>query len=169
LVYGCLVKFNESCKKGHIESAFNPLIRARAKNFLGTAAGVVAGSIAIAGILMNILPILRELAYFFFSVRVNVSDYFEAQAKLLEMSATDIELGKVQTAGDKKKVIERQKGIASFFRKISNKICVDVPSGENTAETMLKNDDKRTKIDDVRDSAPDYVPSDQKSANDVLF
>lgn len=162
LVYGCLVKFNTACKKHQIEGAFLPLLKAKTHGFTGLGIGIAGGAIAIAAIALNILPILRELAFFFYSLRVRVSEYFDAQADLLEMNAANLELSNIQTAGDKSKVINKQKTIANYFRNISNKICLDVTAAEKKGTKMVNDSNKKMKIDDVVDSVPD-------SASNVLF
>lgn len=162
LVYGCLVKFNASCKKHQIEGAFLPLIKSKVKGFSGLGIGIAGGAIAIAAIALNILPILRELAFFFYSLRVRISEYFDVQADLLEANAANLELNNIDTAGDKAKVIKRQKKIADFFKNISNKICLDVTSAEKQGTKMVNDSNKKMKIDDVVDTVPD-------SASNVLF
>lgn len=162
LVYSSLKKFNDACRHNQLENAFGPLIKARIKNFTGAEIGVIAGGLAVAGILLNILPILRELTFFFYSMRTRISQYFDLQADLLEMNAAAIQANEIQTVDDKKKVIKRQQSIAGFFRQLSNKICIDHTAAEKDAPKMIKEVDKKMKIDDVVETIPD-------SASQALF
>ena len=165
LIYHTLVRFNTACDKGQIEKAFEPLIKARVKNFVGADdIAIVAGGFAILGLLMNILPILRELTFFFYSTRTRISQYFDLQADLLETNAAAIELGEVKTLDEKKKVTKRQMSIANFFKTCSNKICIDQVQASKEAEKEIIRVDKKMKIDDVVDTAPDSIAS-----NDSLF
>jgi hypothetical protein len=157
LIYSNLVKFNEACNRNQLENAFDPLIKARVKNFTGAEIGVIAGGIAIAGILLNILPILRELTFFFYATRTRISQYFDLQADLLEMNATGIQMNNSNTVDDKKKVIKRQLSIAGFFRTLSNKICIDHVAAEKDTPKAIKAEDKKMKIDDVVETLPDSV------------
>lgn len=155
LIYANLVKFNDACKQNQLENAFEPLIKARIKNFTGVEIGAVAGGIAIAGILLNILPILRELTFFFYATRTRVSQYFDLQADLLEMNATAIKANEITTVDDKNKVIKRQTSIAAGFRSLSNTICIDHNAAEKVTPKAIKAEDKKMKIDDVVDTIPD--------------
>lgn len=162
LVYSNLIKFNTACSQNQLENAFEPLIKARVKNFTGAELAIVAGGFAIAGILLNILPILRELTFFFYDLRVRVSDYFNLQADLLEMNVTAIKNNEINTLDDKSKVIKRQEAIATMFRNLANKICIDHVKAEKDTPKAIKEIDKRMKIDDVVDTVPD-------SASQALF
>jgi hypothetical protein len=155
LIFSCLKKFNEGCNQNQLENAFNPLIKARVRNFTGAEIGVIAGGIAIAGILLNILPILRELTFFYYATRTRISQYFDLQADLLEMNASGIDMGEISTVDDKKKVANRQRSISQFFRQLANKICIDNTAAEKNAPKAMKETDKRMKIDDVVETIPD--------------
>ena len=85
------------------------------------------------------------------------------QSSLLTMNAYNIESNLSRNDKDKKEIAKKQKKIAEFFKKISNKIAVDVKTGSSKATKDIdKLDKQKYKIDDVVDSIPD-------SANSVLF
>jgi hypothetical protein len=155
LIYSNLSRFNDACRQNQLENAFEPLIKARVKNFTGAEIGIVAGGIAIAGILLNILPILREMTFFFYATRTRISQYFDLQADLLEMNANSIRMNEIDTVDEKKKVIKRQMSIAGAFRGLSNKICIDQTGAEKDTPKAIKAEDKKMKIDDVVDTLPD--------------
>ena len=79
------------------------------------------------------------------------------------MNVYNIESNLFRNDKDKKEIAKKQKKIAEFFKKISNKIAVDVKTGSSKATKDIdKLDKQKYKIDDVVDSIPD-------SANSVLF
>ena len=150
LVYHALCEFNKAHSKGQVVKAFEPFIRAKARNVVGADdLAVVAGIFAVGAILMNILPILRELTFFFYAVRTRISDYFDVQADLLEMNAKEIEMNKSVTVDDRDKVVKRQKAISEFFRKVANKICIDQVAREKTADKEMQQANKKLKYEDV--------------------
>lgn len=163
LLFVNLKKFNDACKKGDIDNAMETVIRNKMKNFSGIEIGVAAGAIAIVGILFNIIPIIRELIFFFYYSRTRVSEYFDVQADLLQMNAHNIDATKIKSADERKKIITKQLKIAEMFRKISNKLAVSAKTCEvqATKEIVSKNKEK-LHVDDVTDSVPD-------SASSVLF
>lgn len=171
MIYGTLKKFNVACSNGQIEKAFEPLIKARVKNLVGADdIAIVAGGMAIVAILANILPILRELTFFFYFTRTRISQYFDLQADLLDMNVAQLELADSVTVDDKKKVIKRQQSISSFFRNISNKVCIDSTQAQKSAVKEVDRTDKKMKINDVVDTtAPDTLASKTVSTSDSLF
>lgn len=159
LLFTNLQKFNDSCKKGDIDNALEAVIKNNMKNLTGLEIGFVAGGIAIAGILFNIVPILRELIFFFYYSRTRVSDYFDVQADLLQMNAHNIEINKLGTDADRKKIISKQLKIVEIFRKLSNTLAVSCKSCEISATKELINNDKKYKTSDIMDSVPDSASS----------
>lgn len=155
LIYANLAKFNDACRHNQLENAFEPLIKARIRNFTGLEVGAVAGGLAVAGILLNILPILRELTFFFYATRTRISQYFDLQADLLEMNATAIKNNEIKTVDNKDKVAKRQIAIADGFRKLANKICITHVAAEKDTPKAIKAEDKKMKIDDVVETMPD--------------
>ena len=152
LVYHALSKFNDAVAKDQINKAFEPLVRVRSKGIVGADdMAMVFGIGVLIAIAVNILPILRELTYFFYDVRTRISQYFDLQADLLEMNAADIEKNNSVTVGDRNKVISRQRKIAEFFRKISNTFAIEQKEREVNAAKEIERQNKKMKYDDIED------------------
>ena len=159
LVYDNLVAFNKACAEGQVESAFNSLIQHKVRNFAASTGALttIATMMALCSILINILPIVRELTYFFFSIRTRISQYFDLQADLLEMNIQGIENNEIQTIDDKKTVIRKQSFLAQKFRKIAEFFMVNTADADKKATKMQKEDNKDMNVNDVVDSKPDSV------------
>lgn len=164
LVYENLIKFNDSCSKGDVRNVLTPMIRMRAKNFIGGLALGFKAALVFGGVLLAIIPMIKDLVYFFFALRSRISTYLNVQADLLEMNAKELESSDIQTVDDKDKVIKRQLSIAKLFHQTADKIAVDVKQSETEANRELKQDSKRYRIDEVD---PNPEPSDQE--DDSLF
>lgn len=164
LVYENLIKFNDSCSKGDVRNVLTPMIRMRAKNFIGGLALGFKAALVFGGVLLAIIPMIKDLVYFFFALRSRMSTYLNVQADLLEMNAKELESSDIQTVDDKDKVIKRQLSIAKLFHQTADKIAVDVKQSETEANRELKQDSKRYRIDEVD---PNPEPSDQE--DDSLF
>lgn len=155
-----LKEFNKICKDKSFDKALNASIEASAKHFLGTSTLVTLSiAAAVSVILFNLLPILRELTYFFFYTRTRISDWFNVQADLLDISAENIENGDSSTIDKPKEVIKRQRAIADRFRKVADFVMVDARETEIRANRELVNDKKKLKADDVMDTIPDSTAS----------
>lgn len=149
LVYENLIKFNDSCRQGDIENALRPMIKNRAKGVVISLLGLNA-ILVLGGVILAIIPMLRDLVYFFFAARSRLSNYFDLQAKLLEMNAAELKDNpEIKTVGDKDAVIRRQLAIARVFHQISDAVAVEAKTSERRATQEIKNDSRKYKIDDV--------------------
>ena len=163
LVYESLRDFNEASRRGDVENALRPMIKNKARGFVMTAALGVKAALVIGGVLLALIPMIRNLVYFFYAARARVSAYFDLQAKLLEMNAEELENNPdIKTEGDRKEVIRRQLSIAASFHKLSNAIAVDSKGSEVKANNDIKRDSREYKIDDM-DTEP------QAGSNGPLF
>lgn len=162
MVFTNLKRFNEACQNGEVDKSLDYIIRNNVKNLTGVEFGVIAGGIAVVALLFSIIPIIRELIFFTYYTRVRVSEYFDTQATLLQMNASNLEANKTLDKTEKEKIVKKQSKIADFFRSISNKIAVKCKTAENEATKDLVSSNKKYKTDEVLDSVPD-------SAGSVLF
>ena len=162
LVYSNLTSMNNAFKTGEIKAAFTPIIRNKARGFAGIGLGTIAMAGAGAAVLLNILPILRELTYFYYAADTRISQYFDLQADLLEMNAQAIRAGEVNSLEDKKIVAQRQEAIARRFRKVADFFEVNGRTAEKDSTKEMKKDNVKYKVNDVVDSQPD-------SAGESLF
>ena len=119
----------------------------------GTLLTIGATILLIANVATLILPLLHSLVCFFFNARQKVSDYFEAQAVLLDMNIETLKYEGMKSDASRKQVIEKQQKIATKFHKIANKLAVKMKTAEVEAEKEIKRD-KENKMDynDIEDS-----------------
>jgi hypothetical protein len=160
--------FNEAYKKGQVEKAMMHVIgeNASKKNFLGiglyTSFGVGVAAVAgIAGLLFIIIPVIRELIFLFFYYRVKISEFFEVQADLLQISSYNVENNRLDlTKEERKKISAKQMKVADNFRKVARKIEVDGNTAEKSASKDIKEEsNKKYKTDEVMDELPDSASS----------
>ena len=91
LLFKNLAKFNNSCASGEMDKCLDYVMKSNTKQLLGSStAGTIIGGALIIVLITNIIPILRELVFFLYNTRQNVSDYFAIQADLLQMNAENI-------------------------------------------------------------------------------
>ena len=160
LMYESLVKFNEAARKGDVENALRPLIKAKAKGFepLTVLVGIGA-AVSIVGVVLACVSMLKDLVYYFYASRARVSTYLDIQADLLEMNANQLNSSSdIRTIGDKSSVVRRQLKIASAIRKIADKIAIDHNKNERAATNQIKADSRKYRIDDVNTN-PDTAMS----------
>lgn len=159
MVHEAIRNFNSMVEKKQLEKVANGLMKVKSENFaaeISTAqfiAGVLAAAVSLFVIVVKVLiPIIRELTYLFFSVRVSVSNYCAVQQKLLEANAL-----RIKSNGGAKDVAERQLKIAAFFEKLSNFFAIKVVPAEKKIDSTLKGVKPRLTKDEVNDSDGDAL------------
>ena len=152
LIFRDLKNINKSFEKGSLPNALNQMLKQNTKNFVGAAEiGTIAIAGALIGVILNIIPILRELVFFFFYSRTKVADYFDAQSALLQMNAYNLAAKATDDSRDVEEIKKKQLKIADKFKKISNTISVKKGKAEISAEKETKSLEKKLKINDVID------------------
>lgn len=160
LLFRNLEKFNKSCSSGQLDECINYVIKNKVKNLTGVDdLALVVGAIAIAGLLLNIIPILRELTFFFYYSRTRMSDYFDIQADLLNMNAYNVQINQTLDKKERDSISKKQLGISSMFKKISNALAIKSKESEKKAIKDMTVDNKKYKIDELVDSIPDSATS----------
>ena len=128
--------------------------------------GFFGSGVALVVLVLGIIPIMRELIYFFYYSRTRVAEYFDMQADMLQMNAHNIKVAKKEVAGkDRDKVIERQMKLVDLFRKISSAIEVDAKTAEVQTAKEVINTQKKYKVNDITDEIPDSAAA----SGSVLF
>ena len=158
-----LEKFNKICSNGEFDKVMDYVIANNTKNFSGMAMYGAASVAVILGAMLLIIPLIRELIFFFYYSRCRIADYFDAQAALLTVNAYNIENNLTQDYKNKKEIVSKQKKIADKFKKIADTIKIKSRTGEDKSQKEIKKlDSKKYKQDEVLDNIPD-------SANSTLF
>lgn len=127
-----LKKFNLSVQKGEISKLFdNILIRKEM---------VAASTLATIGIVITILlfivPVLRELVYFYYNSKVAIRDFIRLQAETLKNNIYTL---KYNSKVDKK-IIEKQEQTLDKLNDIANKLIIDGEVSRKKTEVMIKNE-----------------------------
>ena len=159
LLFENLKRFNAVCTTGDLDKAFDTILRNHMKNFTGMEIGAVAAGLAVIAIVLNIIPILRELVFFFYYSRTRVSEYFDIQADLLQMNAQNLQMQDAtktgRTGAEKERVIKRQMQVVNMFHKIADFFRVNVKNSESKAKTDIEVTNKKIKTSDIMDTVPD--------------
>lgn len=160
LLFKDLEKFNKLCANGTFDKMINGIIAQNSKNLFGATAGATIGIITL---ILSFIPLMRELIFFFYYSRCKVSDYFDAQATLLDMNAYNIENNLARDEKERKEIATKQRSISDKFKKISNFFKIKSKTAESdSAKDINKLDSHKYKHNEVLDGIPD-------SSNSVLF
>lgn len=167
LLFDDLEKFNRMCTNGDLDKSLEYVLKSGTRQFLGidpfSVVGIVGGTV----LLLSIIPILRELTFFFFHARQSISDYFDIQADMLQMNAEYLRTNDMYNGpGNKKDVVKRQDKIVKSFRKIANKLAIDNKTAESKAKKDVETSKKKYKVGDIQtDIKLDSVDNDATSSS----
>lgn len=143
-----LEHFNESVKKGDFNKVMQHLLQNGRENFLG-GSGVLTGAVAITILTASIIPIMRELVYYFYHSRMVVSEYLQHQAMFLEMNRVNVESSSLP-AKERNIIIKKQTEYVKKLNKLSEKIKVNGVITNKTANDELKKENKEWTLDNIR-------------------
>lgn len=150
LIYTTLTKFNKSCSSGEFDKAMDYLVEQKSKRLVGTiSAAVTVGTIATVVLILNIIPILREMVFFTYYARTRVSDFFDTQADLLQMNAYNVQRSEVRGPEEKENIAQKQMKVADLFRTMAKKIAVVSKQSEAKAIRDTENEKRRLKADEL--------------------
>lgn len=146
-----LARFNTSCDKGDLEKIMNYAIDMNKKNLMGVDTLTVVSVIAIAGLILNIIPIMRELIFFFFATKQSISDYFEIQSELIRINSEYVKSNTVanRTEKERKDIARKQAKIADDFNKVALATRVDASKASTKATIESKASDRKYKVDEI--------------------
>lgn len=133
-----LKRFNNEVKVGHFETVVNYLLESQRKEFLGT--GIVITGVVIVA-LLAVIPITRNLIYFYYYSRVKLSDYLEMQADFLELNKLGVQASS-KSAQQKKEIIKKQEKIILKCRRRADKLRIDSEDIGAYAKKQVENDNK---------------------------
>lgn len=131
-----LRKFNDCCANGSFANSLDYMIAENRKALVGET--VVIGAAVITALLV-IIPMIRELIFFFFHTRVQVSDYLNMQSDFMEMHKLAIESSSASPE-KKAKILKKQEQRITKMRKISDKLYLNDVNTNDVAKKEEQNE-----------------------------
>lgn len=137
--------------EGTLKKMFNTLLKNN--EFIGSMAlttGVGIAAISIIGIIA-IVPVMRELIYLIFNIRMKISEFFKIQAEFLELNIIEL---RSTSMPDKKRneIIKKQKNTIKTLNSLSDKFELEFKKSQNEAEKELS---KKVSPIDLKNSLAD--------------
>ena len=131
-----LKDFNDAANSGELRKLFDNILKK--DNFvggltLGVSSGAIVAGIALAAAI-SIVPISRELIYFFYNFRMSVSEYFKAQAEFLEINMAEVQASNMK---NKPEIVKKHKKRIDQLNKIANKFEVEFNDSNKKAQKQL--------------------------------
>ena len=137
VVTSSLEKFNSMSNNNQFGDALEYMLMEQRKNFAGETV-VVTGAIIM--ILLSIVPIIRELIFFYYHSRVRLSDYLNMQADFLEMNKLAVQASNKSPA-ERKAIIKKQDDVIKKLRRKADKLQINDVDTNDVVKKEQKNED----------------------------
>lgn len=138
-------RFNTVTKSGNTAKSLDYILEEQRKNFAGTE--VIITGVIIMG-LLSIVPIIRELIFFYYHGRVALSDYLKLQADFLEMNKLAVQSSK-RSAKDKNEILRKQEAIMKKLRVAADKLAINTEDADDAVKKELKQENKLWTLDNI--------------------
>jgi hypothetical protein len=141
-----LNKFNMSAGNGELSTVMRTVNTTDKDKLLG---GIAVPFIAI-GATIALIIIMREMVYYFYNMRQNVSDFLQLQKKFLEYNENEINLNKELDAEKKKQIKAKQKVLIQELDKLSDMVKIKYKSTEIATVTALKKEKESYSLNSIQ-------------------
>jgi len=139
-------KFNSACENGNMAKALNYMINEQKKGFTGADDVIITGVIVMC--LLSIVPIIRELIFFYYHSRVKISDYLEMQSDFLEMNKLAVE-SSGRSPKEKKEIIRKQDKLVKKMRRTADKLAINDADTNDVVKKEQKNENSIWSLDNI--------------------
>ena len=137
VVTSSLEKFNSMSNNNQFGDALEYMLMEQRKNFAGETV-VVTGAIIM--ILLSIVPIIRELIFFYYHSRVRLSAYLNMQADFLEMNKLAVQASE-KSPTERKAIIKKQDDVIKKLRRKADKLQINDVDTNDVVKKEQKNED----------------------------
>lgn len=141
-----LKQYNDSVKSGDYQKLLTGIVNNK-EAFVGME--TITLGVVIAGAALSIVPLLRELIFYFYYTRMKASEYLKLQAMMLELNKNHIESLNVNPK-KKKEILKNQEQIMNKMLKLSEKIKVTQKLATTKSMQEVKKEEKNWSLDNLK-------------------
>lgn len=157
ILFKDLVSLNKFASEGGLKKLFTSLLKS--ESFIGATAmtsGVGIAAITIVGMLV-LVPIIRELIYFTYNIRMKTSEFFKIQSEFLSLNIVELRSNPNIKEKEKNAIIKKQKERIKTLNSLADKFELDFRKSDLETEKEIKQKvsamSVRTSLNDVGDSS----------------
>ena len=140
--------FNRSCSNGDFVEFAKQMTMGNDESLYVRESVLGAVGIGIAAASL-IVPLLRSVIYYFYYSRMKVTTFLDQQSTFLELNKANIESMTVD-AKTKKEVMKKQSEMIKKFQTLADKIRVNDKLSTNKATNVMKDENKKWTLDNVK-------------------
>ena len=143
-----LEKFNSCVRSGEFSKVIKSVIESGKEGFVGTET-LMIGTLIVGGVLI-LVPLMRELIFYFYYSRLKISDYLKTQALFLEINKNNVNMNASLQPKNKKQILERQQTVIKNLQSLSEKIRVNDTTSNSHVYREMNNENKGWTLDSVK-------------------
>ena len=128
--------FNQAVDNGTLAQSLKYMNDSKVKNFAGE--DVVITGVIIMG-LASIVPMMRELIYFYYHSRVKIADYLKMQSDFLEMNKLAVQASS-KPPQERKQIAIKQDKVIKELRRLSDKIMINNVDTNDVVKKQVKDE-----------------------------
>ena len=121
----------------------------------GTALALAAGVF----VALAFVPLIRELIFYFYYVRMRISDYLDQLVMYIKINEVEVKNNSNFNDAKKKEILEKQEAWIARLDQISDKIRVNQSLGEKTSKEQIKKGNSEITLKNVKDDIAEAPPS----------
>lgn len=157
-----LRSFNQSCENGQMAQSLRYMLDSYKKALVGADDILITG--AIVAILLSIVPVIRELIYFYYSSRVKMSDYLALQADFLEMNTLAVKAS-TRSPQERKEIVKKQEKLIKDMRRMSDKIMIDHVDTDDVVKKQVKDESSIFSLTNI----DKQISKNKMDGNDIMI
>lgn len=151
--FDVLDKFNKQVREGKISHALSKVNEA-ALEFEVAKEGIavtVMTAVAAGALILAFIPLIRELVFYFYYVRMGISDYLDQLSMYLKINEVEVKNNPNFDSAKKKDIIAKQDAWIKRLDELSDKIRVQQSIGEKSAKQRIESEDSKVNLKEVKD------------------
>ena len=121
-----------------MDDALDYVIREQKSGFIGT--GAIAITVGAIAALVAVVPLTRQLIYWYYRNKISIAEYLEVQAQFLEMHKLAVENSKARSSSEKRAIIKKQERVILKLHKAADKLSIKSSEQEDFMKKELKKD-----------------------------
>jgi len=143
-----LEKFNSCVRSGEFGKVIKSVIDSGKEGFVGTET-LMIGTLIVGGVLV-LVPLMRELIFYFYYSRLKISEYLKTQALFLEINKNNINMNSSLNSKNKKQILDRQQTVIRNLQALSDKIRVDDTTSTTQTYKNMNTENKGWSLGSVK-------------------
>lgn len=143
-------------KSSNSDSSLSEGVAAIALAISAIAAAGALGFRIVKFLISVMIPVMRNVTYFLYNSRTNLSASMAIQAQFIEMNAYKLQYSTTSDLDDKQKAktVAKQLKIAEKLKQFSNKIALDHKKAAKDSMKMVADDSKKMTVSDLKNELP---------------